>query len=222
MKRSLLVLACGALFASVFASAAEMPRHRAHAANSDELWARTLELFPGHEGQDAIVMPGGELKVILSKVVPDIDRYLDDLIESVDTIAITHDAGRINVDLWLDPKEFNFKIREKKKAEYGQVYGAKLNHHLHFDISASRDSISIHKIDGLVIYTKLPLLPDSVYPKGVKLDTATEMIILTAKALGITVIGKADARDHKFLGMDWLETLMINWSLFLSLFSFGG
>ena len=178
-------------------------------------------VFPGRD-ENEIMLPGSDVRVILAKFIPEIDNYMQELVDRLDSLQITRAKGRMLVDVWLTSTS-RFALRSVKKAKTGQPYSVDLGRHLHFEISMARESITLGKVRGLTVQIKLPVVPDGVTVRKVRLDTSTEQITITAGAIHdlIGVVGKANVRARKFSGVDWLATIFKNAPLLLGFLFFG-
>jgi hypothetical protein len=190
-------------------------------ATGDELWDTLQALFPGASTSE-ILMPGRDVRVILEKVIPDFNKYMAVLVDHLDTFAVTRENGHMALDVRLLDGGMNFSLKPKKSAKTGQPYAVDLEQNMHADISMRRDSIVINDIAGITVQVKIPILPDAVHPRELKLDAATEKLKITAAAVKdyIEVVGTANVRAKHFDGVDWMETLSRNFPLLLSLLVF--
>lgn len=192
------------------------------AALGEPGWQTLYTVFPGRT-QNELVVPGGDVRVILQRVLPGIDKYMGTLIDNLETMVVTRNNGKLGVDVWLTPGNgLEFKLRDRAGSKTGQPYAVKLRQHAHLNISSLRDSITIDDIQGISAMIKLPIVPDGVSPRKLYLDTSTETLTITAKAIGgtIGVIATADVRSRQFKGVDWVATMFKNLPLLLGLFLF--
>lgn len=179
------------------------------------------EFFPGNDAGQLSV-PGADVRDILAKVIPDFDRYLQELVEDIDKIVLTQKKGRLVADLWLIPSEATFELIEKKKAKTGELYSVSLARNVHVEMLMRKDSITLEKISGITARVKLPVVPHGIYPLKVRLDTQDETLTIHAGVIGglFEVIGKADVRTRKFSGVDWIGTILKNAPLLFKLIFF--
>ncbi len=179
-------------------------------------------VFPGR-GENEILLPGSDVRVILARFVPELDKYMQELVDRLDSIAVTRGKGKMLVDVWLLSDSVRFSLRDVKKSKSGQPYAVDLTRHLHLEISMKRDSVTLDKIRGLTIQIKLPVVPDGVTPRKVRLDTSNETLTISAGAIKglIEVVARADVRARKLNGVDWLATILKNAPLLLGLLFFG-
>ncbi|MEW6056311.1 MAG: hypothetical protein AB1540_06825 [Bdellovibrionota bacterium] len=170
---------------------------------------------PGDETPS--MLPGKEVRVLLSKVIPDIDRYLAILVEHVEDLKITPVKGRTRVELFLFPQSFTIELQPESEAKEGQIYEVRLKQKTSFELSMHRDSLIIDRIQGFTAHLNLPVVPDGVSLRKLRLDTSTEMLTIWASAVGgtVRVVAKADVRMRRFEGVDWVHTLLRNFPLFM-------
>ncbi|MBI3541658.1 MAG: hypothetical protein HY075_00065 [Deltaproteobacteria bacterium] len=179
-------------------------------------------LFEGRD-ENELYLPGADVKVILGKIIPDLDQYMQEIVDRLETILITRKDGKMLVDVWLTPEDgVTFKLRDEKTAKTGQPYAVSLARHTHFEVSMQRDSATLDRIQGFTAMVKLPIVPDGVTPKKVVLDTSREKLTISASAIKglVNVVGTADVRARKFTGVDWLATMMKNAPLLLGVLLF--
>lgn len=223
--RSGLLESLGRLFTNRYQVNAELVPGISELISSlgEPAWQTLYTIFPGRN-RNELTVPGGDVRVILSRVIPGIDKYMGMLIDNLETMVVTRRDGKLSTDVWFVPAGgLSFDIREEKGSKTGQPYAVKLKQHVHLDISARRDSITIDGIRGITTYIKLPIVPDGVAPSKLYLDTSTETLTISAKAISgtVSVIAKADVRSREFKGVDWFATMFKNLPLILSLLFFG-
>jgi hypothetical protein len=175
------------------------------------LWSALESAFPGRE-ENQITVPGSDARVILGKIIPDIDKYFQILIDNLDSIDMRQGEGKMIIDIQLALDSLTYTLADSEKLKRGQPYAVRLDKRAHFEVSMRKDSIIIDRIRGFTILMKLPFLPDSVYPKKLELDTAKETLLIGAKALGgyASVVATADVRARTFKGVDWTKTILKN------------
>lgn len=192
---------------------------------SDRLWQNVKDLFGAGEFEgDRFAVPGADVRVILSGIVPGLDQYMQLVVDNLDLLEIKREKGKVVVDVRLITKKLDFALREKKAADNGQVYKVRFYQYLHFEISMKKENVFIEKIDGLRISVKLPFLPDGVFPRGLFVNNQGKFLTLHAEAIGklVDVVAGADMKAGEFSGIEWFKTLMMNLpkilgSLFFSL-----
>lgn len=188
----------------------------------EPVWQMAYDTFPGRT-TDELVLPGTDVRIILSRVIPGIDKYLQTLIDNLETMVVTRRNGRLVADVWLtDSKGMRFDLQKESDSKTGQAYAVKVKSHIHFEIFSKRDSITIDSVKGVTVMVKLPVVPDGVVPTKLYLDTGSETLTVSAKAVSgiVKVVGKADIRARKFTGIDWGATLFKNAPLILGILLF--
>ncbi|MBI3558383.1 MAG: hypothetical protein HY074_19110 [Deltaproteobacteria bacterium] len=188
----------------------------------DAAFSTAQGVFPGRNVNE-MVLPGTDVRIILARFIPDLDSYMQELVNRLDSLQITRGDGKMLVDAWLAGDGIRFSLRDAKGSKTGQPYAVDLSRHLHFEISMKRDSITLGKIRGFTVQVKLPVVPDGVTPRKLRLDTSTETLTISAGAVKglVEVVGKADVRAKKLTGVDWLATILKNAPLLLGLLLFG-
>lgn len=185
-------------------------------------WQMVYDVFPGR-GPNELILPGTDVRIILSRVIPGIDKYLQTLIDQLETMVITRRNGRLVLDVWLTAaKGVRFDFLKERDAKTGQPYAVKVRQHVHLEVFSRRDSVTIDSVKGVVVMVKLPIAPDGIAPTKFFLDTASETLTVSANALSgiIKVVGTADIRARKFTGIDWIATIIKNGPLIFGVLLF--
>jgi hypothetical protein len=186
----------------------------AWALDLDSAFSELEQAYPGADG--GITMTGADVRVILERVVPDLEKYMQDIVNHIDSLDVKRGAGRMLVNVAFETP-FALKIADRDKAKRGQIHAVKISRKAHFEISMRRQIIRIDRIKGVSIKIKLPVVPEGVWPRTLVLDADTEDLRISAHALAgsLRVVAKANVRERKFTGVDWASTIARNWALIL-------
>jgi len=189
----------------------------------DALWQRVKDVFGAGELEgEGLAVPGADVRVILSRIIPGLDQYMQLVVDNLDLLEIKRGQGKIVVDAKLITTKLDFALREKKATRNGQVYKVRFYKHLHFEISMKKENVYLEKIEGLRVSVKLPIIPDGVFPRGLFVNNAAKTMTLHAEAIGklVDVIATADLKGGNFKGIEWLKSLAMNLPRILKAFLF--
>src|SRR5258708_3478225 len=95
-----LILGLGIVLSSAFVAAPH-----ARADELDVVYGALQAEFPGRE-PGGIVMSGTDVRVILARVVPDIGKYMQAIVNHLDSLDVKKGKGRMLVDVVFEDKTF--------------------------------------------------------------------------------------------------------------------
>ncbi|MGE4233344.1 MAG: hypothetical protein AB7F43_08450 [Bacteriovoracia bacterium] len=207
--------------------------------DSDQLEQPSHTLGGIDDRQTFFTVDGDDAKDVLLKQYPELNRYLQKIIDHIESLKITRaptkkfkrkqnsgnsqtPAEGMTIDVWLDQPTLPIDFKSASEVSYLQPYAVDLDQHLRIQIVMHGDKIYLEKIEGIRILVKIPIIPDSFYPKKLMLDLTHEVLYMSAGILGdwITIVAKADVKGQKFDGVDWGATLFKNWPVMLGLLVF--
>lgn len=163
-------------------------------------------------GTENPAIPGWEFRTVLARLIPNVDFFIEELVDHVDNVTVSHDKGKMVVDIRLAAPVVTARLDDKdsQKVAAKQIYGVRFMRDIHFEISAVESNISIAKIKGVAVLVNLPFFPDAIYPKRVRFETSTQMLKIWVRVAGGTasVDAKFDLGMKKYVGVDWISSIL--------------
>ncbi len=150
-----------------------------------------------------------DLKILLQKFIPNIDEYFPEFINHMDEIRVDREDAKVKVKVLFSVDSLEFRVKEESKSKNGEFYAVSFEKETGLEFYVNEDSIWIDNIQGIVGKVKIPVLPNAVRVKKLRLETSNETLFVYATFVGgaVNVVLKIDIRNRKVIGIDFPKTI---------------
>ncbi len=189
----------------------------AHATPVEKAWQSLQKTFEV-QSYDNIQLFGAEVRGVLNKSLPDLNEYLQILIDFLDDLKIEKKEKMLTFRARLSVPRLTVTLLDPEKAKKGQLYIMDFQRELKFDVELRQDSVVFKNFSGMDFFVNLPYMTDRIVPSQIHVSAVTRKLVAAAWVFGemYLAVARVDLRAKKYEGVDWWATIALNLLPFLS------